>query len=111
MSCRSEFPTKVRQKAWERCGGRCEASGCGIKLQVGKFQFDHIVPDGLGGKPDLENCQVLCTFHHARKTHQEDRPVMDKADSIRKKHLGIKTKTGFRRPPPGYNPWTRRIET
>lgn len=41
---RSEFPAKVRQAAWDLCKGRCEAEGCGIKLQVGKFHFDHAMP-------------------------------------------------------------------
>lgn len=109
---RSEFPAKVRQAAWDRCKGRCEAEGCPVKLQVGHFQFDHIMPDGLGGKPTLENCQVLCSAHHVSKTTTEDTPRMTKADNQRKAHLGLKPKgRGFPKPPPGYSHWTRRIET
>jgi len=106
---RSEFSAKVKSDAWKRCGGKCE--GCTAKLFPGKFDYDHRKADGLGGEPTLENCQVLCKSCHHEKTVKEDRPIMDKADNIREKHFGIKTKTGFRRPPPGYNPWTRRIET
>ena len=109
---RTEFSAQVRKDAWKRCGGRCEEPGCGIKLQVGKFQFDHIKPDGLQGPATLENCAVLCSAHHHKKTVEVDRPIMQKADNIRAKHFGLgEKKRGFRKPPPGYNPWTRRIET
>lgn len=87
---RTEFSAKVRKAAWERSKGRCEAEGCGIKLMVGHYQYDHIVPDGLGGEPTLENCAVLCSAHHSVKTHTVDRPMMQKADNIRAKHLGFK---------------------
>ena len=89
---RTEFPAKIRKAAWTRSGGRCEHPDCGAKLMVGRFQFDHIVPDGLGGEPTLENCAVLCSFHHDAKTHKQDRPLMQKADNIKAKHLGLKPK-------------------
>lgn len=89
---RREFSADVRRAAWKRCNGRCEAKGCGAKLQVGKFQYDHIVPDGLGGEPTLENCQVLCAAHHEAKTIEQDRPIMQKADNIKAKHLDFKPK-------------------
>jgi len=107
---RTEFPAKVRQAAWERSKGRCEEPGCGIKLRVGGFDFDHVVPDGLGGTPTLDNCMVLCRAHHKIKTHTHDNPIMTKADNQRKAHLGLKPKRPFPKAPPGYNHWTRRIE-
>lgn len=97
-------------KAWERCAGHCEA--CGGKLYPGRFQYDHIIADGLGGAATLENCKVLCDACHGEKTHRHDRPIMAKADRIKKKHIGAKAKgRGFPKPPPGYSHWTRRIET
>lgn len=107
---RSEFKKAVKDAAWKRCGGRCE--GCTAKLYPGKYDYDHDRADGLGGEPTLENCKVLCTACHHIKTVEYDRPIMQKADNIRAKHLGIKPKrSGFPKPPPGYNAWTRRIET
>ena len=108
---RAEFKSSVKVAAWKRCAGRCE--GCTAKLYPGKFDYDHIRADGLGGEPTLENCQVLCSSCHYVKTNHEDRPIMNKADEMMKKQAaGIKTKSGrgFQKAPPGYKHWTRRIE-
>jgi 5-methylcytosine-specific restriction protein A len=91
---RTEFPAVVKRQAWDRCGGRCER--CTAKLFPAKFAYDHIIADGLGGDPTLENCAVLCTACHHAKTVDEDRPVMDKADRVRRKWLGQAPKS--RRP-------------
>lgn len=107
---RSEFSPAVRDAAWKRSGGRCQ--GCTAKLFPSRFAYDHIKPDGLGGEATLENCQVLCTNCHNTKTVEEDRPPMQKADNVRKKHIGAEAKgRGWAKAPVGYNPWTRRIET
>jgi 5-methylcytosine-specific restriction protein A len=98
---RTEFSSAVRKAAWERCQGKCEA--CTAKLFPGRFQFDHDVPDGLGGEPVLSNCKVLCTACHGAKTVEQDRPVMQKADNIRNKHLGLgRVKAKF---PKRLDPW------
>lgn len=99
---RREFSEKVKRQAWERCKGFCE--GCTAKLFPGRFQFDHTRPDGLGGAPTIENCQVLCSACHLPKTHDEDRPLMQKADNIRKKHLGFKNKKPWAKP---LDPWRK----
>lgn len=87
---RKEFPKKVKVAALKRADGKCE--GCGQPLKPGRFQFDHIVPDGLGGEPTLENCKVLCSGSrascHGIKTHEEDTPRMRKADAQRDALLG-----------------------
>lgn len=95
---RAEFSPSVKTKAWDRCKGRCEQ--CTAKLYPGRFAYDHIKPDGLGGEPTLDNCQVLCDACHGEKTHKHDRPIMQKADNQKKAHLGIKAKgRGFRKAP------------
>jgi len=83
---RREFPAKVTDAAYVRCGGHCES--CSAPLRPGKIEYDHILSDGLGGLPTLDNCQVLCTACHSLKTHHSDRPKMAKADRSRKKHFG-----------------------
>lgn len=83
---RAEFPALVKRQAWDRCAGRCER--CTAKLFPGHFAYDHDKPDGLGGEPTLENCKVLCDACHDWKTVEKDRPLMEKADRIRRKWLG-----------------------
>lgn len=83
---RREFPRKVMSDAWDRCGGKCER--CSTKLFPGKYQYDHILPDALGGEPTLENCAVLCTNCHGEKTAKSDVPTIRKSDRVRDKHRG-----------------------
>lgn len=90
---RQEFPIRIKLAAYERCliNGKPHCEECG-KLILGVCEYDHIKPDGLGGEPMLENCAVLCGTCHRRKTHEEDRPIMAKADRQRKAAAGIKRK-------------------
>jgi 5-methylcytosine-specific restriction enzyme A len=90
MTRRREFPKKVKLAAFERASGRCEGDGCGARLTPGKFAYDHVLPDALGGEPTLDNCAVLCTACHAEKTGKGDVPRIRKADRQRNKHLGIR---------------------
>ncbi|MDJ0513100.1 MAG: HNH endonuclease signature motif containing protein [Methyloceanibacter sp.] len=93
---RSEFPKSVKREAFERAGGKCEE--CTRFLTPGKFQYDHVLADGLGGKPTLENCRVLCDWCHGLKSANDDVPKMAKADRGRAKIMeGKKSK----RPVPG----------
>lgn len=90
---RREFGKRVKAAAFKRCGGpdnpKCEK--CGTALEPGRFALDHVVPDGLGGEPTLENCMVLCSPCHTEKTERQDKPVMRKADAQRDAHWNIKT--------------------
>ena len=87
---RKEFSTKTMDQAYARSGGRCENKACGAVLRPGKFHYDHILPDALGGKPTLANCHVLCIGCHKAKTAREDVPRIRKADRQRKAHIGAK---------------------
>ena len=86
---RREFSNKVKLQAWNRCDGKCE--GCGIPLTgANRPEYDHTTPCGLGGGNDLGNCKVLGSkCCHQTKTTERDRPMIDKAERLRKKHLGI----------------------
>lgn len=104
---RREFDKRVRAQAAERAKGHCER--CATKLMAGSYHYDHITPDGLGGEPTLENCQVLCLTCHKGKTVSEDNPRMQKADRIRKKHVyGIRPKSRF--PGSKDSPFKKRID-
>ena len=93
---RREFSAKTKVAAYERSQGRCE--GCGAPLQVGRFHYDHVLPDALGGEPTLQNCEVLCRPCHDHKTHTGDVPRISKMKRQRAKHIGAKTTS---RPLPG----------
>lgn len=93
---RREFPKSVKLAAWERCKGHCE--GCTAKLFPGRFEFDHDIPDWLGGEPTLENCMVLCDPCHGAKTAKVDIPRIAKTKRVRNAHLGIRK---AKRPMPG----------
>ncbi len=88
---RREFPQKVRLAAFKRANGRCEECTC--ILRPGRYAYDHVLADGLGGEPTLENCRVVCDPCHGVKTANDDVPRMAKADRARKKIMdGKKSK-------------------
>jgi 5-methylcytosine-specific restriction protein A len=89
---RTEFSAKVRAAAFDRSKGQCEE--CTAFLYAGKFHYDHIIPDALGGEPTLQNCAVLCLNCHGAKTGGGDVPRIAKAKRQQRKHIGAKTSAG-----------------
>lgn len=83
---RREFPKSVKVAAFKRCAGRCEK--CTAALTPGKFAYDHVIADALGGEPILSNCQVLCDACHGPKTAKEDIPAAAKAKRREAAHVG-----------------------
>jgi 5-methylcytosine-specific restriction endonuclease McrA len=90
---RSEFKPATKAKAFERSGGLCET--CKERLQVGKFHYDHVIPDGLGGANTLENCGVICTPCHGAKTTSRDVPQIAKMKRQKRAHIGAKPKSAL----------------
>lgn len=90
---RREFSAKVLVAAFERAKDHCE--GCGAFLFAGKFAYDHVIPDALGGEPTLSNCQVLCVACHGAKTAGADVPRIAKARRQHIKHIGAKKPSGW----------------
>ena len=109
MSRRQEFPKAVRIAAFERSGGRCEC-GCALKI-LGTPHYDHHpVPAAIGGPGTLENCRVLDPKHHRQITAEKDLPEIAKSTRVYEKKIGARVKSrGFAKPPPGYDPWSRRM--
>lgn len=87
---RRDFPTAVKVAAFQRAKGRCE--GCTGRLFPGKFRYDHIIPDWMGGEPTLENCRVSCLVCDAPKT-RKDQGDIAKVKRVRAKHLGAKARS------------------
>lgn len=106
---RREFPQSVRKAAFARCCRQCLVPGvinvpgvpqcenCGNELRSGNIEYEHIVPDALGGEPTLENCGVWCRVPcSSAKTAKQDIPVIAKADRVTKKNFGLgRTKKPF----------------
>lgn len=87
---RKEFTAKIKVAAFQRSEGCCEQCHTGMKLMAHDVRYDHRIPDGLGGEPTLENCQVLCRSHHDIKTAKHDVPGIAKSKRIQRRQAGIK---------------------
>ena len=101
---RHEFPAKVMVAAFKRAQDKCES--CGAPLTVGKFHYDHVIPDAMGGTPTLDNCAVLCMPCHSAKTRTKDQPAIAKAKRLERRQMGIKKRTGFWKPKGARYDWS-----
>jgi 5-methylcytosine-specific restriction enzyme A len=117
---RHEFSRKTRRQAWERANGQCEGmvarldadnnpeiyngqvvlERCTAPIDLGRFEYDHEIPDWMGSDNSLSNCTVLCLPCHEAKTAR-DQGNIAKSKRIRDKQ--IKAKTSKRPMPFGRN--------
>lgn len=94
---RTEFTRKTKQEALHRSGIRCEAAGtrygfeegqrCNCSLSLG-VQYDHAVPDALGGDNSLQNCLAICVQCHRFKTKNDVKQIA-KSNRQRDKASGV----------------------
>lgn len=97
---RREFSKTVKRAASDRAAGRCEGTRpdgerCDAVLQDGRYHYDHDIPDGIGGEPELWNCVVLCIPCHTEKTAKRDIPMIAKAKRVADRQIGIKKRSAF----------------
>ena len=59
------FDKAVKQRVYERQGGRC--AECGKEFPLSKMEADHKTPWIENGKTEESNCQMLCKEHNRRK--------------------------------------------
>jgi 5-methylcytosine-specific restriction endonuclease McrA len=95
---RSEFTSKTKELAYERSEGNCEE--CGQPFAGRRPEYDHGLPDYLGGDNSLENCRCICPKCHKTKTLEEDRPRIDKTRRLIKKQSGVRSRGWWK--PEGY---------
>jgi len=88
---RREFSKATRALAFERTKGKCER--CTARLYIGKFRFNHRIPDWMGGEPTLENCEVLCVNCDSEQTYKKDIPAIAKSKRIIDKRLAKKPRS------------------
>jgi 5-methylcytosine-specific restriction endonuclease McrA len=94
---RTEFTQPTRKAALKRAELKCEATGsrygfpegvrCNCSLSLG-VQYDHAVPDALGGDNGLENCMAICIQCHRFKTRNDVKQIA-KSNRQRDKAIGV----------------------
>ncbi len=92
---RSEFSRKVKAEALERAKQRCGSCGIPLTPSTG-IEFDHRIPDAVGGANSVANCVPLCRNCHGGKTRTDVKEIA-RTKRIRDKHTGAFNKrSGFR---------------
>ena len=59
---------------------------CGLPCK--RYEIDHVIADGIGGEPILENAKLLCEPCHDAKT-KNDVAIIAKAKRVEAKHIGV----------------------
>jgi len=118
MTARREFPRKVRFEIIKRASdekGNISCEGCGLKLGKKAWHIDHTIADALvldKSRPLTADDGKLLGWDccHKPKT-AVDVGNIARAERRFGKDRGDRRVSTFPKPPPGYNYWTRRIET
>lgn len=91
----------------------CHRSGIRFNPAITSWRADHIRRRAHDGPSTGENLWPILTSEDTGpngKAAQDTREIA-KGKRIHKKHFGARDKRrSFPVPPPGYNPWTRRVE-
>ncbi len=58
------IPDDIKLLVWERDGGACTKCG-----STSELQYDHIIPQSLGGATTPENLQILCGICNRAKSN------------------------------------------
>ncbi len=114
---RREFSKPLRFEIIRRASnekGQIVCEGCGLILGSKPHEIDHTIPEAMVAdktKPltaaDGRLLGLMCC--HRPKT-AVDVGNIAKVKRLELRRLGIKKRSSFPKPPPGYNHWTRRIE-
>jgi 5-methylcytosine-specific restriction enzyme A len=96
---RREFSKAVKVACVKRAtrDGRQYCEQCGALAK--RFEIDHVDPDGLTGKPVLENAKLLCKPCHDVKT-PVDVAKIARAKRREAKHIGADKPAGTIKAPP-----------
>ncbi len=98
---RHNFSAKVKRKARERSGGRCEAIGavyglrpgqrCNASLDGKRVEIDHYpIPATDDGSDVLGNAVTCCVDCHGFKTTTYDIPMQAKGKRVSDRSLGLR---------------------
>lgn len=95
---RNEFTAATKREAYARSGGICECHRipnwphpiCGAPLGDGNTFYEHIDPDAISSRNDLDNAAVLSKTCWSLKTNSIDKPTIAKANRVRDRAHGIR---------------------
>lgn len=103
---RRNFTTKTQREAVIRSGGICEChllakagvpgfrvDGCGLPIGIGNTWYEHVICDGIGGDPTLENCAVLTKTCGRLKSRSYDIPIVAKVKRQQNLRFGIRSRS------------------
>ena len=104
---RNEFSAQTKRDALARSRGICECHliphvfkvACGCSLGPGNIFYEHIDPDAISHRNDIDNIACLTKTCWRYKTDSYDRKVIAKSNHVRDRAWGIR-KSHFR-PLPG----------
>lgn len=94
---RANFSPQTKRDAYDRSQGICEChriphlfpNPCGQPFDSKGIEYDHIDPDAISKRNDLDNCATLRRQCHSIKT-KTDRKVIAKSNHVQDKARGIK---------------------
>lgn len=95
---RNNFSKDTKRQAFERSNGICECHliphvfkvACGCALGPGNVFYEHVNPDAISGRADLENCAALTKTCWSYKTNSYDKRVIAKSNRVQDRARGIR---------------------
>lgn len=95
---RRNFTSPTKREAFRRSNGICECHliphvfdvACGCPLGAGNTFYEHIDPDAICGRNDLDNCAALTKTCWNFKTNNHDKPVIARAKRRHDRFRGIR---------------------
>lgn len=95
---RNNFTAETKRQAYERSQGICECHliphvfkvACGRPLGAGNTFYEHIDPDAISCRNDLDNAAVLTKTCWQIKTATYDLPVIASTKRKHDRHRGIR---------------------
>lgn len=95
---RNNFTNETKREAYARSGGVCECHlmpeifpvPCGRPLGEGNTWYEHIDPDRISGRNDIENCAALTKTCGRFKSANYDAPTIARVRKREDRSRGIR---------------------
>jgi len=87
---KARIPKRLREMVIGRDGQRCVF--CGVDLELGEIQLDHVIPESRGGGTVYDNLQVTCKKCNTEKGVLTEEQFMTK---LRTRAINILNRIGY----------------